>query len=37
MTAPAVPSLESNKTVKILKDAEAGGYGVQASIVYEAP
>jgi hypothetical protein len=28
------PSLESNKTVQILKAAEAGKYGVVAPIIY---
>jgi fructose-bisphosphate aldolase class II len=30
-------SLKDNKTVKILEDAEKGGYGVIAAIVYVRP
>ncbi|GAB7365421.1 hypothetical protein MBLNU230_g6499t1 [Neophaeotheca triangularis] len=30
----SLPNLSNNKTVRILKAAEEGGYGVQASIVY---
>jgi hypothetical protein len=33
MAVPPTLSLESNKTVQILKAAEEGGYGVVASIV----
>jgi hypothetical protein len=33
MAVPPALSLESNKTVQILKAAEEGGYGVVASIV----
>lgn len=34
MTVPSQRELKSNKTAQILKDAEDGGYGVIASIVY---
>ena len=30
----SLPDLSQNKTIRILKDAEEGGYGVVASIVY---
>ena len=30
----STPDLSNNKTVRILRDAEQGGYGVSASIVY---
>jgi hypothetical protein len=33
MTIPLQRELKTNKTAKILKDAEEGGYGVVASIV----
>lgn len=31
----SLPDLSQNKTIRILSDAEAGGYGVVASIVYD--
>jgi len=34
MTVPSQRDLKTNKTARILKDAEDGGYGVVASIVY---
>jgi hypothetical protein len=34
MTVPSQRELKMNKTLRILKDAEDGGYGVVASIVY---
>lgn len=34
MTVPSQRDLKNNKTARILKDAEDGGYGVVASIVY---
>ena len=35
MTVPLQRELRTNKTARILKDAEDGGYGVVASIVYD--
>ena len=34
MTVPSPRELKNNKTAQILRDAENGGYGVVASIVY---